>query len=282
MLYFSDALKQGALVGIKLSLGNIIPTLFPFFILSDLWTCHIEIKKDSLVGKMYERIFNLNRSTLPAYILGTVCGFPLGVRYATRQYEAGGITKVELEHLSSFANNPSAAFVISGIGAGLYNDIWVGVRLYSAVVLSSALVGIVFRAKEDFLYNYDVISRQSFSLVNSIKSAGASSLTVSCYIIFFSSIISALTEIIKSPLILTLTATFLEITNAGSLAAALATVPTPIKCVITAFALGFSGFSVHMQAFSILPREISKIKYLTMKLLQGVLCAVIMYVITLI
>ncbi len=275
MLYFSDSLKQGAALGLKLSLGTIIPTLFPFFILSDLWVSYVRIKSDGIIAKAYRRLFGVSGSTLPAYLLGSLCGFPLGIKSAVTLYNNGSISKDELERLSGFANNPSAAFVISGIGAGLYKDIWLGVRFYFAVLLSSLTVGILFRSKEKTTKKTTLISGQSFDLVKSIQSAGISSLTVCCYIVFFSSVIGLLTEITKNPLILAITSSFIEITNASSLSAGLSVSYPNLKYVITAFALGFSGLSVHMQAFAILPAEISKTRYLLMKLVQGILCSII-------
>ena len=281
MLFFSNSIKQGASLGLDLSLSTIIPTLFPFFILSDLWVSYATIN-GGIISKAYSRLFGVSSSTLPAYLLGSLCGFPLGVKAAVILYDSGLISKEELERLSSFANNPSAAFVISGIGAGLYKDIWIGVRLYLAVLFSSLFVGLLFRLKENNSTNIEVISRQSFNLIKSIQSAGVSSLSVCCYIVFFSSVIGLLAEIIKNPLILAIASSFLEITNASSLSVGLTASYPSVNYLITAFALGFSGLSVHMQVFALLPAETSKSKYLLMKLIQGILCSIITFLFMLI
>lgn len=281
MLFFSNSIKQGARLGLDLSLGTIIPTLFPFFILSDLWVSYATIN-GGIISKAYSRLFGVSSSTLPAYLLGSLCGFPLGIKAAVSLYDSGLISKDELERLSGFANNPSAAFVISGIGAGLYKDIWIGVRLYLAVLFSSLFVGLLFRLKENNSTNIEVISRQSFDLVKSIQSAGVSSLSVCCYIVFFSSVIGLLAEIIKNPLILAIASSFLEITNASSLSVGLTTSYPSVNYLITAFSLGFSGLSVHMQIFALLPAETSKSRYLLMKLIQGILCSIITFLFMLI
>ncbi len=281
MLFFSNSIKQGASLGLDLSLGTIIPTLFPFFILSDLWVSYATIN-GGIISKAYSRLFGVSSSSLPAYLLGSLCGFPLGIKAAVSLYDSGLISKDELERLSGFANNPSAAFVISGIGAGLYKDIWIGVRLYLAVLFSSLFVGLLFRLKENNSTNIEVISRQSFDLVKSIQSAGVSSLSVCCYIVFFSSVIGLLAEIIKNPLILAIASSFLEITNASSLSVGLTTSYPSVNYLITAFSLGFSGLSVHMQSFALLPAETSKSRYLLMKLIQGILCSIITFLFMLI
>ena len=281
MLCFGVELKEGALYGIRLSLTSIIPTLFPFFILSDLWSCYVRVDEKELSAVAFKKIFGINESALPSFLLGTVCGFPLGVSSATGLYEKQAISKDELERISGFANNPSCAFVISGVGAGIFRDVKIGIMLYISVVLSAVTVGILFKRKEKFVSNSGVISRQSFSLVDSIKNAGISSITVAAYIIFFSSLICLLSSRIKSVLLVSLISCFLEVSNACVLTASLCEALPFLSIIITGFALGFSGFSVHLQAFAILPKEISKKRYLFMKLIQGMLCALIVGVILL-
>ena len=275
MIYFGDGLKEGALVGIELSVKNIIPSLFPFFILADLWSSSFEMNRNSFIGGIYQRIFGINGVALPAFILGAVCGFPLGVSLGANLYKRNLISKGELERFSGFANNPSCAFVISGIGAGLYDNVNVGIMLFSSVILSAIAVGILFRDKPFFSKNSTDITRQSYNLVDSIKNAGLNSITISSYIIFFSSLIGLISRLVENPLLLTLVGALLEITNASSLALSLGEAFGPTRLIITSFALGFSGFSVHLQTFALLPKEISKGKYLIMKFCQGIICAFI-------
>lgn len=273
MLFLGDGLKEGVSSGLSLSLSTIIPTLFPFFIISDLWSCVMTCKEDGALGKLFNKFFGLPATLLPAFVLGTVCGFPLGVNAAVVHYKSGNLSKKELEGFCGFGNNPSLAFVISGIGAGLWSDVRLGVTLYISVVLSAITVGILFRRKQIDTNKTNVISRQNFSLVDSIKKAGLSSMAVSSYIIFFSALIGVLKNLIKNPLLLTVLSSILEITNASSLAASLGDKFALSGQIITAFSLGFSGLSVHLQTLSILPKEISTKRYFLMKLSQGILCS---------
>lgn len=234
-------------------------------------------KEDGILGRVFSKLFTLPASLLPAFVLGTVCGFPLGVNAAVVHYKNGSLSKKELEDFCGFANNPSLAFVISGIGAGLWGDVRLGIALYISVVLSAITVGILFRRKQNNIAKTNVISRQSFNLVESIKKAGVSSLTVSSYIIFFSALIGVLKNLIDDPLVLTTISSLLEITNASSLAASLGAKFSFSGEILTAFALGFSGLSVHLQTISILPKEISTKRYFLMKLSQGILCSLFIF-----
>ena len=47
---------------------------------------------------------------------------------------------------------------------------------------------------------------------------------------------------------------------------------------LVALVLGFSGVSVHLQAFSLLPKEISKKRYLAMKICEGGIAMLLMLI----
>ena len=282
MILFSEPLKYGVISGMELCFRNILPTLFPFFILSDLWAATMRPNDKGLTGKLFEKAFGISSAALPAFLLGSICGFPLGAKLGSRLYKENLISKSELERLSGFANNPSMAFVISGIGVGLYQDIRLGILLYISIVFAAISVGTMFSRGSNITNNTAVISRQSFNLVNSIKSAGIASLTLSVYIIFFSSVISLASAFIKDQLTLSILAGFIEISNAARLSASLSVEYRFIGLVTVAFALGFSGFSVHFQTFAILPKEVSRKKYMLMKMLQGILCSLFAFIFLLI
>ena len=169
MLFFSQSIKNGVAEGLTFSFTTIVPTLFPFFILSDLWAALFVLKADGRLSRLFERFFHINGTGIVAFLSGAVCGFPVGVKMASELYKANKISKDEYERLSGFVNNPSAAFIISGVGLGIIGDIKVGIFIYISILLSAVTVGILFRPKRrNILYSKD-ISRQSFILVNSVK-----------------------------------------------------------------------------------------------------------------
>ena len=81
-------------------------------------------------------------------------------------------------------------------------------------------------------------------------------------------------------ILVTLMSPFLELTSASEKIYATRITLGKLTNPLLAFALGFSGFSVHMQVFSFLPKEISKIKYLITKFIQGFLSAIIIVFLT--
>ena len=275
MLILSIPLKEAIIKGVRLSAYNIIPTLFPFFILADLWTAFSYENSRSRLTLLFERTFKINGCAITAFSTGIICGFPVGARTAAVLYERGLISRGELEDLCGFINNPSLAFVISGIGIGIYGSVKVGILLYTSVLISAVLTGLIVRSKHKKTAKTGNISEQKFNLVNSIKSAGISSITVATYIIFFSGVIGIISYCVKNPIVTVLLSALSEVSNA----AVIISVSLPknhfFTFSATAFALGFSGFSVHLQAFSFLPSEVSRSNYLLMKLFQGIVASII-------
>jgi hypothetical protein len=204
-----------------------------------------------------------------------LCGFPLGVKATRDLYDQGRINKDQLVRLSGFCNNPSAAFVISGVGLGIFGSMRIGIYLLISCIISAFFCGIFFREKLTEIIYLKEIPRQSFDLVESIKSAGLTSITISSYVIFFSSLINAINSIVNSSYVSSIIASLFELCSAVERIGSSTDFSFNTKQLLIAFALGFSGLSVHLQAFSFFPKDALKAKYLLIKLTQGIVCAII-------
>ena len=270
MLCFSKDMKLGALEGIRLSSEILVPTLFPFFVLSDYWSKNFYISEKSFLSKLFVKLFHIPPCGLLAFIIGIICGFPLGVKVACDLYDRGEISDRQLTNLCGFANNPSMAFVISGIGLGIFGSVHVGILLFISCSISAILSGIIFREKKVQITKSNIISRQKFSLVESIKNAGLTSITISSYVIFFSAIIYVLKH---SPIL----ASTLELCSAVKIISE-SQFSVNQKLILVAFSLGFSGLSVHLQAFSFMGENVKKARYVLMKIIQGIISATIIFI----
>jgi hypothetical protein len=264
-------MKIGAIQGMKIAFESVVPTLFPFFILSDIWGCYFITDKQSFVAKLFEKLFFIPSPGISAFIAGNVCGFPLGVKIANKLYLDNNLSKEQATILCGISNNPSAAFVISGVGLGLFGSYKTGLLLYLSCIIASIFSGIIFRKKG---YNYNKTNdniRQKFDLTSSIKNAGLNSIIVSSYIIFFSAVLSLIGSFVRDRLLLGVISAFLEVSGATTLLSQIQSLQGNVILALIAFSLGFSGLSVHFQAFSMMNDDLSKTKYLLVKLTQGLL-----------
>ena len=275
MLIFARELKESVIKGMNLAVIQIIPTVFPFMILSDLWISCIEINRKSKIALCFENLIGINNTALISLLSGIFCGFPLGVKTAVSLYESGVISRNELERISPVANLPSLAFVISGVGLGLLGDAKIGIILYISVLAASIVLAAIEKPKEKIKQNTGVIFKQNFNLMVSIQKAGTSSLIMAAYISFFSAVIGILDAILKSSLLTAILSTIFEVGSSTNLIATEASFSHTMRLSLIAFSLGFSGMSVHFQAFTFLPGEVSRTKYLIRKLIIGIISSLI-------
>ena len=135
------------------------------------------------------------------------------------------------------------------------------------------------KPKEKIKQNIGVIFKQNFNLILSIQKAGKSSLLMAAYISFFSAVIGILEAILKSSLLTAILSTIFEVGSYTNLIANEASFSHTMRLSLIAFSLGFSGMSVHFQAFTFLPGEVSRTKYLIRKLIIGIISSLIFSVI---
>ena len=118
MLYPQDSMSA-AREGLKLCYNVIIPSLFPFFVLSALV---VDLGVAGYIGRALEGLmrplFNVPGACASAFVLGFVGGYPVGARTALSLYQKGMCTKTEAERLLSFCNNSGPAFILGVVGAG--------------------------------------------------------------------------------------------------------------------------------------------------------------------
>lgn len=278
---YPKEISHSVSVGITLCKSVIVPSVFPYMVIADLIVGFVDFRQFRLLSFTFERIFAQKREDLSAFVLGILCGFPLGVIRACELYKSGVISKCEAERLIGFSNNAGLSFVVSGIGLGLLGDIRLGVILYLTCILSAILVGVLFakrngenKADERGTRAYEGVKR--YSLTESIKRAGLNTVGVCSFIIIFSALCGLVRSLsLPSYLYLTLVS-LLEVGSATSIISKAVYLDEPIKLAFLAFATAWSGISVHLQAKSHLNElGISQRLYIVMKLLEGILCAIL-------
>lgn len=262
--------------GLSLCYSTIIPAVFPFMILSDLMLSLMHFEKINFFRKVFTKLFKINGYAMTAFICGLICGFPVAVKVSNELYMQGKITKNECERLIGFSNNASPAFVISGIGYGLRGSLKDGLILYFVSVISSVIIGVIFSMKEEASEGKAFENNFNFSLTDSVRNASYNTLNICGFITLFSVILGLLRIFIKNDLLFLFISPLLEIGNASKLISTYPHITAEVSLSLTAFAVTFSGFSVHFQSKSILNKSgISMKKYYIQKLLSGILAALI-------
>ncbi len=266
--------------GLTLCFEAIIGSVFPFMIITDAVLEILNFEDSHRLKGLFERLFKINGRAVSAFILGAICGFPVGIKLAADMYRRGVITKDECERLIGICGNMGPAFIISGVGAALCGSIGIGLVFYAVTVVSGAISGMISgfqKTPSDTPYSK---VNAVFSLTDSIKSATKNTLSICGFIIFFSVVCGVLSILIKDDFIYTLILPLFEISNATKSISASNFIPQDVKFILISFSTSFSGLSIYMQTKSFFQRgEISMKPYLKTKLLSGSISALIMAII---
>jgi len=107
-----DASKTGVILWSE----TIIPTLLPFMVLSNLI---IQLDIVHMITYFFwpicNKIFGLSSYGTYAFIIGFLCGYPMGAKVAADLVQKQYISRVEGQYLLNFCNNVSPMFVITYI-----------------------------------------------------------------------------------------------------------------------------------------------------------------------
>lgn len=273
LLIVPEPAISGARNGLSLCGDTVIPSLFPFLVLSAF------IIKSGIaerLGRFFEpvtkKIFRLPGITATALILGAVGGYPVGANAVAQLYKSGSLSKKDGDRLLCFCINSSPAFIIGAVGAGFLGSVKAGILLYIVHISASFAVGIVLNAtaeKRKFLagQKHKIAEHESLSgaFVSSVAGSVRGTLSIAAYVVLFSSLTSLLSytgftsfisncisSVLPSPgsdlffYSRAVTGIF-EVTNGCAAAASSYGMPA---LILTSVILGWSGLSVQCQVMS--------------------------------
>ncbi len=247
--------------GLSLCAKTLIPSLFPFMVLSDLLvSCGMIRPIGRLLARPFRFLFGIGGEGAGAVLLGFLCGFPLGAKTAVSLYRQGRIQLYELQRLMTFCNVPSFAFLVFAVGESLLGNQSLGIELYGITLLSALLIGMIskrfFKEKENDPANATVHAASRISPLTAFTDAVASSasamLRICAFVLFFSALTGVLERACSAAsLSAELTALFFgsfELTGGVARAAVCSQATAPYVCAALA---GWSGLSVHFQIISL-------------------------------
>ena len=265
----SEPVTESCRYAVELCLSLILPSLFPFFVLSILLNrLGLPGYLGRLLTPLASRVYGITGAGASALLIGLTGGYPLGAAYIADMERAAAITAKEGERLLAFCNNSGPAFIIGAVGAGAFGNGKAGLLLYLCHVLSALLTGLFFRQKD---YCREIPPLQldtvyiSQALPEAVKQAMGALLNVCGFVMCFTVLVGLLDAGGAFSLLCgQLSAAFgleLQFTHAaltgvlelGSAAGALRGLsPTPLNMALAAGILGWGGISVHFQTLAVL------------------------------
>jgi len=280
---FSKTSVSCAKDALRLCAENIIPSLFPFFVLSQFL---INTGFASTAGKylspVMRPLFKVSGAGGIAFFIGIISGYPSGAKAICDLLRSGALQKEESERLLPYCNNSGPLFIIGAVGLGMLKNMQAGIFLYIIHIVSAIITGISLRffsagkiKTKNILYNtVSLPENYGAAFSYSIKDSVSSILSVCGFIVFFSSatapFIALLGENMTGNILMGIT----EVTGGILKISQNYDINTALP-VISAL-LGFGGICVTLQVMGIVKTENLSMKpYIQGKLLQGAISFVL-------
>lgn len=282
---FPKHISQGAKEGLLLWFYTVVPSLLPFFILSNFTIKRGLVQELTAVLQPFlRRVLHISGSGCFAMVIGGIAGYPAGANAIAQLYKKEQISREEAQYLLGFCNNASPVFLMSYIGSGCLHMKY-PVLLYLIVVLSGffssgCFLGRLFPDKKRaYQAESTVASKNRQPLMAVIEESILDSFTaltkIGGYIILFSVLAFGLNQINHIlPEVKGVGMAVMEITTGSRYLSETNASPVFVNCIIAA-ACAFGGLSSVAQTAGVLSEtDLSIKKYVFGKLRQGIIAGV--------
>ncbi len=264
-----ETVKNGVTNGIIICFKIVIPSLFPFAVLSFfINSLFYGIKLPKFANKFTHLIFGLSARETEVFLMSMISGYPVGAHLVNQLYKDGGISRKRAEMLLGFCVNGGPSFIIIAIGAET-----IGYRKAGNIIFISHIAAAFLICRISTLLNKErcidgraenKMAAISDCFVNSVASASNSMRSICTCVVLFSAVVSVIKSLPLNYDIMAYVSCLFEVTNGLS--------DFRFSIPLTAFFLGFSGFSVHLQVLSAAQSFLPDIlRFFVTRLLHGAL-----------
>lgn len=254
LCFSGGAALEAAREALRLCAATILPSLFPFFVLSILLG---RLGVPQRLGRRLapaSRLFGVSGAGLTALPVGLLGGYPMGAACVAGLLERREIGREEAERLLLFVNNSGPAFFLGAVGAGVFGSARIGFLLYGAHAAAALLTGFLCSRPGGGEQSVKGTTAEPFSSAfpAAVRQAVSAVLTVCGFVVCFSVLLGLLERWGLFALLGLRTqerrAAFCGLFELGSAVGALRGLsPSPAHLALVSAILGWGGLSVHAQ-----------------------------------
>ena len=142
LLFCSPWVGEGIRRGLAVCASVMIPSLFPFLILSDFVA-------STRVGRLLERplggiarwVYRCPAELAPAILMSWIGGYPAGARVLAGMVERGELSSKDAGAALTFCVNSGPAFLVAVVGAGVFRSPGWGCFLFGCQLAAGVITG---------------------------------------------------------------------------------------------------------------------------------------------
>lgn len=256
--------------GISLCISTVIPSLFPFFVLSSFINTSLLGKRIRMLQPIC-KICGIPQGAESLLMLGFLGGYPIGAQCISDAYAKGALKKADAQRMLGFCSNSGPAFIFGMIGSLFSHPLlpWI---LWLLHILSALLVGCIL--PRNITQPCAISERKPLAISNTLKNCLSVMASVCGWVVLFRVVIGFcqhwflwfLPESIQAFL-----SGILELSN-GCFALQNVT-SDAVRFILCAGILGFGGICVGLQTVSV-TNDLGTGMYFPGKLLHGLISIV--------
>lgn len=253
--------------GLEVWATKILPSLLPFFILTQLLSSTPIIPYlEKKISPITQKLYGVGGSSGYIYIMSIISGYPVGAKITSDLYESNKISRNEAISITSFTSTSGPLFILGTVAVGMLGNIKIGLIILISHYIGALLNGLIYRCRKNIPTN-NAIAIQSLNTSNIIWSSIQSVLNIGAYVSLFYMIINLLLTLnIFSPLAKILShigiskditygvlSGLIEVTT-GQLLLTEGNLSIKLIAILSTFIISFGGLSIHAQAYSYLQK----------------------------
>ena len=294
IIVFPERYVNCCFQGFALRAECVLPSLFPFIVISLIFIKTGMADKASLPLKKLTNKLNLPQNAAVCFVLSILSGYPAGSRMIAEFYDNGALTREDCDKLAPLCSTSGPLFILGSVGYKMFGDKILGVKIFIAHALSAIIFTLIycrFRPKSRpapppaKLNDANLLYNVFYGATVSVAVAGA-------FIAFFyvaAQFLQDFNIFLPAESFLKL---FMEEKAAKALCMGLAEATTgcrflaesasPLKGAVAGFIITFGGLSILLQQLSYLTKTgVRPIKFILIKFAQGILCFLLTFLLTL-
>ena len=277
--------------------NNIFPSLFPFFVLSEIM---IKYGMTEFVGNLLKpfmnKLFKIKSTAAFVFVMSILSGNPANAKYTRELYLNKDLNKYEATKILCFSCFANPLFILGTVSLLFLNNKEVGLLLLLCHYTGNIIIGLLLRnyypspkEKEkvslikaiNAMHQKRLKNKESFGEI--ITNSILHSIDTLLLILGAMTMCLVITTIIDNNL--NLNSVLQSLLNGGVEMTqglkyiSMEDIPLKLKCVLSVMILSFGGLSVHMQIVSILSD--TKIKYLPFllsRILHSIISGLLLFI----
>lgn len=261
----SRTAMEAAADGVDICIRTVIPSLFPFFVLSIFLTGSLG---DATLLQSVCRLFQVSSGGEGALISGLLGGYPVGAQAAAEAFRNGRLSREGANRLLMFCSQAGPSFLF-GIAAAQFSETRYGWMLWAVQLISAWTVARLMPGSEENSKNF--FESKQITITDSMKKAVFAIASVCGWVVIFRVFLAFLNRWVLWFLpetVRILISGLLELTN-GCLMLSTVT-DDSVRFILAAVMLNFGGICVLMQTASV-AQGLDLRYYIRGKLLQTIL-----------